>query len=110
MKNQLIFLIVLFIPFYGLAQKAPATFVNYERIPTDIPLFDYDERISSIHLTSDNEFEFWSRPMVSCLTWHEYKGTWTKNNDTILFYDQYEVQENDSKFNLKTILKINFIC
>lgn len=98
MKNLFILLQLLLISFQGNSQEIPSTFVNYERMPTDNPLFDYDERISSIHFTTDKDFEFWSRPMVSCLTWKEYKGTWVSKNDTIIFSDQFEVHETDSKF------------
>src|SRR5680860_672118 len=42
--------------------------------------------------------QFWSRPNVSCLTWREYNGTWKRENDTIIFFDQYDVMENDVKF------------
>ncbi len=97
MKNQIILLIA-FICVSVNGQKTPASFVNYDRLPTDNPLFDYDERISSIQFISDNEFEFWSRPMISCVTWHEYKGNWINKNDTIIFSDRYEVQEADSHF------------
>jgi len=56
-----------------------------------------ESRINEVTLNSDSSFEFWSRPNVSCFTWHEYKGSWKKPSDTIRFYDSYEVVENDSR-------------
>jgi hypothetical protein len=55
----------------------------------------FEPKINEITLNSDSTFELWSRPNVSCFTWHEYKGSWGKNTDTIRFYDNYEVLEND---------------
>jgi len=57
----------------------------------------FEPKINEITLNPDATFEFWSRPNVSCFTWHSYKGTWKKNNDTLLFYDNYQVEENDTK-------------
>ena len=54
-------------------------------------------KINEITLNPDATFEFWSRPHLSCFTWHSYKGTWKKNSDTLLFYDNYQVEENDTK-------------
>jgi hypothetical protein len=38
---------------------------------------------------------------MSCFTWHSYKGTWKKNNDTLTFCDNYQVNENDIKTTYK---------
>lgn len=52
-------------------------------------------------LNPDKTFEFWSRPHISCFTWHDYKGTWKKEKDTLVFSDQYEVKEEDTKASYK---------
>jgi hypothetical protein len=52
-------------------------------------------QINEIELKSDSTFEFWSRPNESCFTWRQYKGTWKKEKDTILFYNHYEIVESD---------------
>lgn len=61
----------------------------------------FEPKINEITLNPDATFEFWSRPNMSCFTWHSYKGTWKKNNDTLLFYDNYQVEENDTKATYK---------
>ena len=53
----------------------------------------FKPKINEITLNPDSTFEFWSRPNVSCFSWHNYKGTWRKNNDTIYFNDNYEIVE-----------------
>ncbi|NRD24896.1 hypothetical protein HNV10_16700 [Winogradskyella litoriviva] len=79
-------------------QKTPISFVNDSRIENNQG-WTIDNKISEITLKTNNEFEFWSRPVInSCLTWREYNGTWEKKNDTIIFYDQYELKASDSKF------------
>jgi hypothetical protein len=55
----------------------------------------FEPKVNEITLNNDSTFDFYSRPNVSCFTWQEYKGTWKKSKDTILFYDNYEVVEND---------------
>jgi hypothetical protein len=57
----------------------------------------FEPKINEITLNTDATFEFWSRPNMSCFTWHSYKGSWKKDNDTLLFYDNYQVEENDTK-------------
>lgn len=52
-------------------------------------------KINEITLHSNGTFEIWSRPAVSCFTWHEYKGTWQKSNDTITFRNEYEIAQID---------------
>jgi hypothetical protein len=61
----------------------------------------FESRINQITLNADSTFEFWSRPNVSCFTWQSFKGTWKKNNDTLIFNDSYEVEENDTKATYK---------
>ncbi|MFD1258719.1 hypothetical protein ACFQ3S_18070 [Mucilaginibacter terrae] len=54
-----------------------------------------EPKVNEITLNTDSTFDFWSRPNVSCFTWRKYKGTWKKSRDTVLFYDNFEVVEND---------------
>src|SRR4051812_1982476 len=54
----------------------------------------FEPRINEIILNSDSTFKFWGRPNESCFTWHEYQGRWVRTNDSITFYDDYEVEEN----------------
>ena len=56
-----------------------------------------EPKINEITLNPDATFEFWSRPHVSCFTWHSYKGTWKRNKDTLIFSDNYKIEENDAK-------------
>ncbi len=69
----------------------------------------FEPKINDITLNPDTTFEFWTRPNVSCFTWHSYKGTWKKNNDTLLFYDNYQVEENDTKATYKRGSKQEFV-
>jgi hypothetical protein len=83
----------------GLAQQS-ATYVNrrasYENAENDYFSNDHDYyRISEVTINNDSTFKFWSRPYMSCSTWNDFTGNWKKVNDTITFYNQYEVQEND---------------
>ena len=57
----------------------------------------FEPKINEITLNPDLTFEFWSRPSMSCFTWRSYKGIWKKNNDTLFFYDNYQVEENGTK-------------
>lgn len=57
----------------------------------------FEHKINEITLNPDATFEFWSRPNWSCHTWHSYRGSWKRNGDTLLFYDKYQVEENDTK-------------
>lgn len=88
-------------------QETPISYVNNERAKDSSAMgIDWDERISEITLKSQTEFEFRSFPMTSsCLTWREYSGTWEKKNDTIIFSDNYELIENDTR--LKFVNKSN---
>ncbi|HLV51775.1 MAG TPA: hypothetical protein VKY44_07440 [Flavobacterium sp.] len=80
-------------------QKTPISFVNYPKDNNESQLLQSsNSTINEIKLTNNKEFEFWSRPHISCFTWHEYNGTWKRKNDTIIFSDNYEIAENDAKF------------
>ena len=59
-------------------------------------------------LNPDKTFEFWSRPHISCFSWHDYKGRWKKEKDTLVFSDQYEVKENDTKASYKNDSRKSF--
>lgn len=69
----------------------------------------FEPKINEITLNPDATFEFWSRPNLSCFTWRSYKGTWKKNNDTLLFYDNYQIEENDTKATYKRDSRQEFI-
>lgn len=77
--------------------------------PKDTLLRFFDPKINQITLNPDASFEFWSRPNVSCFTWHSYKGTWKKNNDTLIFNDSYQVEENDTKATYKRDSRSEFV-
>lgn len=53
----------------------------------------YSHIINDITIKSDSIFEFDSRPIYSCSTWKNFKGTWETKNDTIIFRDTYELEE-----------------
>lgn len=61
----------------------------------------FEPKVNEITLNTDSTFDFWSKPNVSCFTWQEYKGTWKKSKDTIVFYDNYEITENDIRVTYK---------
>lgn len=69
----------------------------------------FEPKINDITLNPDATFEFWSRPNMSCFTWHSYKGTWKRNNDTLIFSDSYQVNENDTKATYKRDAKREFV-
>ena len=60
-------------------------------------------------LNPDKTFEFWSRPHINCFTWHDYKGTWKKEKDTLFFSDQYEIKEEDTKASYKNEARQSFL-
>jgi hypothetical protein len=91
-------------------QDKSVTFTNYGK-----PLYStfsgdtfYSTKIHEIILNPKSAFEFWSRPQVSCKTWRQYKGTWRKDKDTLIFSDNYEVIENDSRVTYKKDLGQSF--
>jgi hypothetical protein len=69
----------------------------------------FEPKINEITLNPDATFEFWSRPHMSCHTWHSYKGTWKRFKDTIFFYDNYQVDELDTRATYKKDSKKEFI-
>jgi hypothetical protein len=101
MKNIFAIIILLIIGQTSFGQNTPVSFINYKKDKTNSEnsLIDWDDRISEITLKTKNTFVFWSRPStISCSTWREYNGTWERQNDTIIFSDQYDVSESDARF------------
>jgi hypothetical protein len=100
MKNIFAIIILLIIGQSSFGQKTPISYVNYEKDKdsTENSLIDWDDRISEITLETKKKFVFWARPSISCFSWREYKGTWKRQNDTLIFSDQYEVSESDARF------------
>ncbi|MBL87861.1 MAG: hypothetical protein CMO82_14555 [Winogradskyella sp.] len=102
MKSIFAILFSLLLVQYIFGQKTPVSYVNDSRIGNNQG-WVIDNKISEITLKTDSEFEFWSRQVInSCLTWREYNGIWERKNDTIFFYDQYEVKASDSHFSFST--------
>lgn len=106
MKKQFLFIATLLLAVveqtsYG--QDTAITFSNdlnayYSKAkPKDTVLRFFEPKINEITLNPDATFAFWSRPSLSCFTWHSYKGNWKKSNDTLLFNDSYQVEQNDTK-------------
>ena len=69
----------------------------------------YSQKVHMVLLNPDKTFEFWSRPHISCFTWHDYKGTWKKEKDTLFFSDQYEIKEEDTKASYKNEARQSFL-
>ncbi|MFL5740216.1 MAG: hypothetical protein ACJ75B_08360 [Flavisolibacter sp.] len=69
----------------------------------------YSQKIHEVTLNPDKTFEFWSRPHISCFTWHEYKGIWKREKDTLIFSDRYEVKEEDTKASYKNDSRQSFL-
>jgi hypothetical protein len=38
---------------------------------------------------------------MSCFTWSNYRGTWKRDKDSIFFYDDYEVNERETRATYK---------
>lgn len=95
--RHLISSILLFSSLTVLGQNSPLTFTNYGHPMTFGKSTFYSNNIHEITLNPDLTFEFWSRPNISCFTWRNYKGTWEKKNDTLIFSDNYEVLERDAR-------------
>lgn len=95
--RALIITILFLFGLQALGQTYPLTFTN--RGKPIVMAWDtfYSQRVHEITLNPDSTYAFWSRPHVSCFTWHQYKGTWKKEMDTVFFYDHYEIAENDTR-------------
>lgn len=67
-------IILILLPFKTFAQ----TYINSKSAyygKNDLEQLSTQPKINEITLTENHQFEFWSRPMVSCLTWHNLKET-----------------------------------
>jgi len=102
----LTFLTILFLTtghiVYG--QNKPLIYTNaantYNK-PAELKDLFPSNKVSEITLRPDSTFEFWSRPNVSCLTWSRHEGTWRRNKDSLIFFNNYEVEENDTRVTFK---------
>lgn len=54
--------------------------------------------IHQIKLNKNGTFEFRSPPENGCLTWREFKGTWTQKRSTLILTDSIRVQTKDIEF------------
>ncbi len=54
--------------------------------------------IHQINLIDDSIFEFRSIPSVSCLSWKEFRGKYSIQNDTIIFIDKYHLWKPEMEF------------
>ncbi|HTD97810.1 MAG TPA: hypothetical protein VK668_00920 [Mucilaginibacter sp.] len=104
MRPILTVILTLFIV-VAFGQGKHLTYINYQNAYYNKSTLKedafFESKINEITLKADSTFEFWSRPNMSCFTWREYKGNWKKEKDTILFYDNYEVVENNMKVTYK---------
>lgn len=81
--------------FFG--QQKTLKFVNddhsyYDKSRNDFS--NYSHIINDIVMKPDSTFEFDSRPYYSCVTWKNYKGKYQIINDTIVFQDNYLVEDD----------------
>lgn len=97
MKNFIV-LFIFTLPVIAFCQNEKS-YINYDSSYENNSSFENsrlrDYRINEITINENGEYVLWSRPYISCFTWKEYKGKWTKKNDTITFFNQYEVYEED---------------
>ena len=90
-----ILIILIFISQNLIGQTNAISFTNRDSIYNEL---GFDSKIHEIILNPDSTFEFWSRPQISCFSWVEYNGQWEKLNDTIYFYDRYEINEKPIEY------------
>lgn len=83
------------------AQEKPIVFVNNSKAYSNNIFSEFSNERSFCDLTisPDSTFSFYSRPHVSCSTWHEIKGKWKKENNVYTFLSEYQVTENDTRLN-----------
>jgi len=87
--------ISLFLTLEVVAQVKPITYSNRgQALKTKTGTF-YSNKIHDIILSPDATFKFWSRPGTSCFLWRSLEGTWKKNNDTLYFSDEYQIDQDD---------------
>jgi len=101
-------IILLCISMHVTAQKKELYYTNYgKEFKTAIGTF----RSNSIHeikVSDDSTFEFTSRPAVSCLLWRNFKGRWKKENDTLYFWDEYQVDQKNTTSTYSTDQRQSF--
>ena len=93
-KMKAITIIIFCLPQIIFGQIGEITFSNDSSAFQNILESNIEAKINDIIIKEDFTFEFWSRPFHSCYSWTSCEGTWTKNNDTLIFNDSYEVFEN----------------
>lgn len=87
--------ISLFFTLEVVAQVKPITYSNHgQALKSEIGTF-YSNKIHEIILSPDATFKFWSRPGTSCFLWRSFEGTWKKDNDTLYFSDEYQLDQDD---------------
>jgi len=81
------------------AQEKQIVFVNNAKAYTNKNFDDFSNERSFCDLTifPDSTFSFYSRPHLSCFTWHEIKGKWKKEKNIYTFLSEYQVTENDTR-------------
>ena len=82
------------------SQEKPIVFVNNSKEYTNKNFDEFSNERSFCDLTifPDSTFSFYSRPHLSCFTWHEIKGKWKKEKNIYTFLSEYQVTENDTRF------------
>lgn len=97
---RLIILFLFFFTQYLFSQEDPTVYENdskayYNEIFNE---FSNERSFCDLSLFPNHTFSFYSRPHLSCSTWQEVKGNWTKRKNIYTFLSQYEVVENDTRF------------
>lgn len=97
--NFKITFLILFTQFL-FAQEKPAVYTNDAKAYYNKSKIEYINKPTFCDLTinPDFTFSFYSRPEISCFTWHEIKGKWKKQKNIYTFLSQYEVIENGTRF------------
>lgn len=82
------------------AQENTLVFVNNAKAYSNKNFYEFSNERSFCDLTisPDSTFSFYSRPHLSCSTWHEIKGKWKKEKNMYIFSSEYQITENDTRF------------
>lgn len=75
--------------------KKPVISSNKASKKRVISAHSFSATINEIRLNTDSTFTFLSMPRESCFTWQEFKGTWYKQNDTLMFTEKKQLEEMD---------------
>lgn len=107
---KLYFSLIFLIGTLAQSQVVSNSYVNFvnDNQTVDDSIIEWDDRVSEINFKSETDFTFNIMPNVSCLTWRELNGKWENRNDTIFFYDQYEIYERDVRFKFSNNSLNNF--